>query len=310
MSAANIPARSERPLPGLTSGGGEPPGRAGGARREGRGSAEPDLVGGAVDGAGAALAERDVGAKLAATRALRDDWDGGRLTLSAPVDPFVPVEQPGMPDRPVLVHPREVRRRPVGSEAGRVALVHAVAHIELTAVNLALDAVHRFGWGWALPPAFVGDWLRVAEEEARHFSLLAGRLADWGVAYGDLPAHDGQWAMAVRTATDPLPRMALVPRVNEARGLDVTPGMVRRLQAVGDQATVAILEVILDEEVGHVEIGSRWFASLCAGRGLEPEAEFVRLLDEHGVRVHPPVNVDARLRAGFSRAELARLGLV
>lgn len=263
-----------------------------------------------MDAAGAALAECDVDAKLAATLALRDDWEGGRLALSAPTRPCVPVDQPGTPDRPLLVHPREVPRRPVGSEAGRAALVHAVAHIELTAVNLALDAVHRFGWGWGLPPAFVGDWLRVAAEEARHFSLLAARLGDWGVAYGDLPAHDGQWAMAVRTAADPLPRMALVPRVNEARGLDVTPGMVRRLQAVGDQTTVAILEVILAEEVGHVEIGSRWFALLCAGRGLSPEAEFVRLLDEHGVRLHPPVNVDARLRGGFSRAELAALGLL
>jgi len=262
-----------------------------------------------IDAAGAALAEGDVGAKLAATRALRSGWEAGALMLAPPSGPMVPVEQPGVPERPVLVHPRDVPRRPVGSEAGRAALVHAVAHIELTAVNLALDAVHRFGSGWGLPPEFVGDWVHVADEEARHFSLLAERLACWGVAYGDLPAHDGQWSMAVRTAADPLPRMALVPRVNEARGLDVTPGMVRRLKAVGDEATVAVLEVILAEEVGHVEIGSRWFAHLCAGRGLEPEAEFRRLLDEHGVTVHPPVNVDARLRAGFSRTELERLGL-
>ena len=262
-----------------------------------------------VDVAGEVLAERDVGAKLTATRALRRDWEARHLVLAAPAQRVVPVERPGVPERPALVHPRDVPRRPVGSEAGRIALVHAVAHIELTAVNLAVDAVHRFGWGWDLPAAYVGDWLRVADEEARHFSLLAARLGQWGAGYGDLPAHDGQWSMAVRTATDPLPRMALVPRVNEARGLDVTPGMVRRLEAVGDDATVAVLEVILAEEVGHVEIGSRWFAHLCGGRGLEPEAEFRRLLAEHGVALHPPANVEARLRGGFSRVELERLGL-
>jgi len=274
------------------------------------GRARLDRVGTSViDAAGAALAERDVGAKLAATKALRARWEAGRLDLAAPADPPVPVDQPGMPERPLLVHPRDVPRRPVGSEAGRAALVHAVAHIELTAVNLALDAVHRFGVGWGLPSSYVDDWLRVADEEARHFSLLSTRLAAWGVAYGELPAHDGQWAMAVRTADDPLPRMALVPRVNEARGLDVTPGMIRRLQAVGDDETVAVLEVILAEEVGHVEVGSRWFAHLCAARGLEPEAEFRRLLDKHAVSVHPPVNVAARVRGGFSLIELEGLGL-
>jgi len=262
-----------------------------------------------LDAAGAALAERDVDAKLAATRALRTDWETGALDLAPPVGPKVPVDRPGVPERPVLVHPRDVPRRPVGSEAGRAALMHAVAHIELTAVNLALDAVHRFGHGWGLPHAYVSDWVRVADEEARHFTLLAARLADWGVTYGDLPAHDGQWAMAVRTATDPLPRMALVPRVNEARGLDVTPGMIRRLQAVGDEASVAVLEVILAEEVGHVEVGSRWFAHLCAARGLEPEQEFRRLLEAHGVALHPPANVEARLRGGFTRSELQGLGL-
>jgi len=262
-----------------------------------------------VDVAGAALAETDVDAKLAATRALRADWGAGALELAAPTQAMVPVDRPGVPTRPLLVHPRDVPRRPVGSEAGRAALVHAVAHIELTAVNLALDAVHRFGWGWGLPVEYVGDWVRVADEEARHFSLLTDRLATWDVAYGDLPAHDGQWAMAVKSAGEPLARMALVPRVNEARGLDVTPGMVRRLRAVGDEATVAVLEVILAEEVGHVEVGSRWFAHLCADRSLEPEAEFRRLLDEHGVALHPPANVEARLRAGFSLAELEHLGL-
>ena len=262
-----------------------------------------------VDAAGAALAERDVDAKLAATRALRADWERGALALAPPVEPPVPVDRPGVPERPVVVHPRDVPRRPVSTVTGRVALVHAVAHIELTAVNLALDAVHRFGWGWELPPAFVGDWVRVADEEARHFSMLSARLACWDSAYGDLPAHAGQWAMATRSGHDPLVRMALVPRVNEARGLDVTPGMVRRLQAVGDEATVAVLEVILAEEVGHVEVGSRWFAHICTSRSLDPETEFRRLLADHGITLRPPANVEARLRGGFTRIELDRLGL-
>ncbi|MEJ2654165.1 MAG: ferritin-like domain-containing protein [Acidihalobacter sp.] len=166
-------------------------------------------------------------------------------------------------------------RRGLGTREGRAALVHAVAHIEFNAINLALDAVYRFR---SLPRAYYDDWLRVADEEARHFMLLADRLTDFGMRYGDLPAHNGLWEMAVKTADDWLLRMALVPRVLEARGLDVTPGMIERLRQAGDMETVAALEVILREEVGHVAIGSRWFEEargdvqepyqgVCAGAG-------------------------------------------
>lgn len=214
---------------------------------------------------------------------------------------------PGVPGRPpqlVLVHPAKVPRRGLGSDAGRAALIHAIAHIEFNAINLALDAALRFA---GLPPDYYADWLSVARDEARHFRLLAGRLAALGHTYGDFPAHDGLWEAAEKTAHDPLVRMALVPRVLEARGLDVTPGMIARLREAGDAGTVAVLEVILREEVRHVAIGTRWFHHLCAQRSLDPPATFRRLLAEHGMRLHPPFNRAARLAAGFAVEEFERV---
>jgi uncharacterized ferritin-like protein (DUF455 family) len=211
----------------------------------------------------------------------------------------------GRPQRPTLVSPRSLAQRGLGSPEGRAALVHAVAHIEFNAINLAWDAVWRFR---GMPAGFYADWVGVAADEARHFSLLAARLAELGHAYGDFDAHDGLWDMAVQTADSCLARMALVPRVLEARGLDVTPGMILRLRSVGDEATAAILEVILAEEVAHVAAGSRWFAWCCAREGLEPQAEFMRLIGAHmRGSLRGPFNVDARLRAGFSVAELRSL---
>ncbi|WP_301334299.1 ferritin-like domain-containing protein [Solimonas sp. SE-A11] len=211
---------------------------------------------------------------------------------------------PGRPERPALIRPRDVPHRGLGSVAGRVALLHAVAHIEFNAINLALDACWRFR---GMPADYYRDWLSVAQDEARHFSLLSARLAQLGAAYGELPAHNGLWEAAEKTATDPLLRMALVPRVLEARGLDVTPGMIGRLTEVGDAETVAILRVILDEEVRHVAIGTRWFEFLCGQRGLEPQPTFARLLAEHRVRVAPPLNREARVRAGFAEDEMDAL---
>lgn len=231
-------------------------------------------------------------------------WGAGLLDLEdeAAVDPFT---EPGRPDRPQLVHPRELPKRPVRSPAGRAALVHAVAHIELNAINLAWDAVHRFR---GLPDAYYDDWVRVAAEEAYHFGLMRERLRDLGHDYGDFPAHDGLWAMARRTAQDPLARMALVPRVMEARGLDVTPGMIERLRAVGDEETAARLEIILSDELGHVAAGSRWLRFLCAERGLDPEAAYFALLAEHlRGEIRCPLNEAARRQAGFADAEIQRL---
>lgn len=250
-----------------------------------------------------ALLATDPADKCTQAAALHADWLAGRLAAD-PASPCVALDAPGRPARPLLVPARAVPRRSLGTPAGRVALVHAVAHIEFNAINLALDAVQRFR---GLPDDFYGDWLRVGAEEARHFGLLTTRLQDLGSAYGELPAHDGLWDAARRTAHDPLLRMALVPRVLEARGLDVTPGMIERLRQAGDAETVAALAVILAEEVGHVATGSRWYVHLCTARGLEPRSTFRRLLAEHRTAVFPPYNVAARLAGGFAPEELDAL---
>lgn len=237
----------------------------------------------------------DAGARIAAAVEF--------VSTSAPV--VVPLETPGRPERPVLVAPRELVQRKLSSIEGRAALVHAVAHIEFNAINLAWDAVYRFA---DMPAEFVRDWASVAVDEARHFALLRQRLIDMGRSYGDFPAHNGLWSMAVATQSDVLERMALVPRVLEARGLDVTPGMIERLRAAGDIDTVACLDVILAEEVRHVAIGSRWFRQLCGERGLDPYATFVELVSRHGMlAVRGPLNEPARLAAGFDSGELEAL---
>ena len=213
--------------------------------------------------------------------------------------------EPGRPERPLLVHPRQLKRRRLDTEQGRCVLIHALAHIEFNAINLALDAIQRFP---RLPAAYYSDWLQVAAEEAYHFSLLRNRLHELGHDYGDFPAHDGLWDMARRTAHDPLVRMALVPRVLEARGLDVTPGMIKKLQQVNDTATVAILEIILRDEIKHVAIGSHWFNYLCEQRNLPPATTFTQLIKEYfNGELRGPFNHTARTKAGFSRQELNRL---
>ena len=215
------------------------------------------------------------------------------------------VQKPGRPDRPELLDPSRVPRRRLGSAAGRAALAHAIAHIEFNAINLALDAVCRFR---DMPEAYYNDWISVAADEARHFRLLEERLANLGASYGDFPAHNGLWEMAEKTADSCLVRMALVPRVLEARGLDVTPGMIERLNHVGDTETVAVLNVILKEEVGHVAIGSRWFQYCCAREGKAPEQTFLALLkSRYAGTIRGPLNTPARLAAGFSREELDAL---
>ena len=219
--------------------------------------------------------------------------------------PVRPIGPPGRPERPVLVAAAQVPRRRLGSREGRAALVHAIAHIEFNAINLALDAVYRFR---DMPAAYYRDWLSVAVDEFRHFLLLQERLRSLGMTYGDLPAHNGLWEMAEKTADSCLLRMALVPRVLEARGLDVTPGMITRLGAAGDDETVAVLEVILAEEIRHVAIGTRWFRHCCDRQGLEPAATFLDLLTTHyATPPRGPFNLDARYAAGFSQPEMDAL---
>ena len=233
--------------------------------------------------------------------ALRADWLAGKLDLAAEVS-RPPIDQPGQPDKPVLIPPQEVPRRRADTLAGRAALVHALAHIEFNAINLALDAAHRFA---GMPPAYYTDWLAVADEEAQHFDLLNAHLATLGHAYGDFPAHNGLWDMALKTAHDPLVRMALVPRVLEARGLDATPLIVDKLKTAKDVRMVEILAVIERDEIGHVAVGSHWFGWLCAARELQPESTFRTLLVEYDAPpLKPPFNLAARRQAGFSEPEL------
>lgn len=240
-----------------------------------------------------------------AERAARD-FAEGRLRPRSDAPPPLPIAMPGRPPRPRLVHPRQLPRRGFGSDAGRAAFVHAVAHIEFNAVDLAWDAVYRFR---DMPARFYADWVQVADDEARHFRMLETRLRQFGHDYGDFDAHNGLWEMAEKTAGDVLERMALVPRVLEARGLDVTPGMIDKLRSLGDDATADILEVILREEVAHVAAGSRWLQWCCAQRGIDdPQAKFRELLAVHARDVlYGPFNLQARRQAGFSDSELDSL---
>jgi uncharacterized ferritin-like protein (DUF455 family) len=239
--------------------------------------------------------------KTACVHRLRQDWQAGTIQFDASA-PRPLIDQPGQPDRPVLIPPQQVPRRRVETLAGRAALIHALAHIEFNAINLALDAAYRFT---GLPRAYYDDWLRVADEEARHFEMLAAHLATLGHDYGDFPAHGGLWEMALKTAHDPLVRMALVPRVLEARGLDATPLIVGKLKAAGDTRMVEILAVIERDEIGHVVIGNHWYRWLCEARGREPDATFRQLLvDYDAPPLRPPFNLAARRKAGFSEDEL------
>lgn len=219
--------------------------------------------------------------------------------------PFNPDSVPGRPERPQLVNPSAVPRRRLGSEEGRVALVHAIAHIEFNAINLALDAVCRFR---DMPRQYYLDWISVAGDEARHFQLLQKRLAQLDRQYGDYPAHNALWEMAEKTTDSCLVRMALVPRVLEARGLDVTPPMIERLRTVGDTETIAALEVILSEEVRHVAVGSHWF-NYCCELENKPAAEtFLELVSSRFTgSIRGPFNMAARSKAGFSQAEMDAL---
>ncbi|MFO1244505.1 MAG: ferritin-like domain-containing protein [Ramlibacter sp.] len=243
--------------------------------------------------------------KVAAARALHAQ---GASILIADSRPSEPAGLPGRPDRPLLVHPAKVPRRSPFKPEGLAALLHAIAHIEFNAINLALDAAWRFD---GMPRAFYLDWLRVAAEEAHHFSLLRAHLQTLGHDYGDFPAHDNLWQMCEKTRGDVVARMALVPRTLEARGLDATPQIQDKLRAVGTPAAlraVDILDIILRDEIGHVAIGNHWYRWLCQRDGLDPVAHYGVLVERYlAPRLHPPFNDAARRRAGFTEEELAFL---
>ncbi|MEQ8936452.1 MAG: ferritin-like domain-containing protein [Amphiplicatus sp.] len=218
-----------------------------------------------------------------------------------------PPNRPARPAHPPLVAPGGVPRRRLGSMAGRIALLHALAHIEFNAIDLAFDMAARFaaeidseGLDAA---AFIADWVSIGGEEARHFAMLAARLAELGASYGDHPAHDGLWEAAESTRDDVLARLSVAPMALEARGLDVTPGMIERLSSAGDAASADILKTIYADEVGHVAVGVRWFEAICASRALEPRPTFRRLIERHlAGGLKPPFNAKARADAGFSSA--------
>ena len=217
-----------------------------------------------------------------------------------------PAGIPGRPARPELVPHTSIKQRSIKSPDGLAALMHALAHIEFNAINLAADLTWRFA---GMPDEFYLDWAQVAHEEAYHFTLLSDRLVELGFAYGDFPAHNALWDMAEKTKHDLLARIALVPRTLEARGLDASLPIRNKLVSVGDRRGAEILDIILRDEIGHVAVGNRWYGALCAQRGLDPIATYDRLAQEHGApRLRGPFNLEARRAAGFSEEELLRLG--
>lgn len=242
--------------------------------------------------------------KVALTQSSAQMWRDGELCLEDDMPPL-PIGEPGRPSTPALVAPGDLNARKISSPEGHAALIHSICHIEFNAINLAWDAVYRFR---GMPREFYHSWVRVADEEAYHFTLLRGHLQSLGYDYGDFDAHNGLWEMAQKTAHDPLVRMALVPRVLEARGLDVTPGIMAKLTGIGDLKAVSILEIIFRDEIGHVEIGSHWFEYLCQQREMDPRATFRELLKQYMKgSLKGPFHKEARMKAGFSEEELAYL---
>jgi uncharacterized ferritin-like protein (DUF455 family) len=246
------------------------------------------------------LCDTDAVRKAQATRALDLTLPIGNAEVLAPHAPV-----PGRPPKPELIAHSLLKPKPLSTLEGRALLVHSVAHIELNAIDLALDVVWRFP---GLPDAFYTDWMRIAQEEAKHFMLLREHLRSLGYDYGDFPAHNALWEMAERTKGDVLARIGIVPRTLEARGLDASPGVKNKLIGAGDHQAGQILDLILAEEIGHVAAGNRWYRYLCQARGLEPVSTYAALMDQYDApKLRPPFNLAARRLAGFDEAELAAL---
>ena len=252
----------------------------------------------------ACLYSRSVNEKIELTAKAKRALDLNELVF-VPIGDLKPVHEVSFPDQPLLIDPRDMPRRGLHTPDGRIAFLHAIAHIEFTAIHLAWDIAYRFR---EMPDSFRIDWLKVAIEEAHHFNLLRGRLLELGADYGDLPAHRGLWDLAENTAGSVLDRLALVPRFMEARGLDVTPAMIKKLQELNDAPTVEILTLIYHDELGHVRLGTEWFKNQCSIRSLDYEACYFNLLDQYQLgEVRGAFNQEARLLAGFTEYELERL---
>ncbi len=250
-------------------------------------------------GALAALSCADLSRKVELTLQLENLWKGHFLSLRQPGRVLMP-DRPGRPAKPELLPPSKVPRRGIGSIKGRIALIHSLCHIELNAIDLALDIVARFA-AVPMPRSFFDGWMLVAAEEAKHFSLLRARIQSLGADYGDLPAHDGLWEAAQETDHDLTARLALVPLVLEARGLDVTPSLCEALDRAGDAETAAILRIIYEDEKGHVAVGAKWFRFLCRRNGVSPSASFQELVRKHfRAPLKPPFNDRARAASGLT----------
>lgn len=243
--------------------------------------------------------------KVEKTLALASSWREGIVSLDSIITLEPTQTIPGQPEKPELVPPMQVKKRAMNTSEGRAILIHALAHIEFNAINLALDVIWRFS---GMPREYYENWLQVAAEEAYHFSLLNAHLEALGYVYGDFPAHNSLWEMAEKTKDDILARIALVPRTMEARGLDATPALRAKLAQAGDMKAAEILDIILRDEIGHVAIGNRWFNYLCVQRGLQAIAAYEKLAKNYQAPVlRGPFNIEARRMAGFTEAELALL---
>ncbi len=251
------------------------------------------------DGAAQAISAPDLDLKTLLAQETTRRWNERRLSLRTPLD-TMPPDRPGRPEKPELIAPQKVPRRALTSLRGRIALLHAIAHIELNAVDLALDIVARFA-SETVPNSFFDGWMRVAFEEAKHFRMVRDRLRALGADYGDLPAHDGLWQAAHDTRNDLTARLAVVPLILEARGLDVTPALQTKMRETGDHESAAVLDVIYEDEKGHVAVGAKWFRFLCARQKKDPTAAFQALVRANfRGPLKAPFNDIARAEAGLT----------
>ena len=257
----------------------------------------------ALSNALSVLQASSVKGKCEAASYLAKQWQHNKII--SPITTNLP-DNPGRPETPTLVSPSHVPRRRLGSVAGRAALLHAVAHIEFNAIDLAADMIVRFGLHPDIAKSqredFIEDWISVCHDEARHFMMLENRLHDLDIHYGSLPAHNGLWEAAIKTKDNFAARLAIAPMVLEARGLDVTPGMIKKLNKIGDLESSSILKTIYNDEIDHVAIGAKWFKVLAESKNKQPEQYFHKLVSEfYTGHLKPPFNVQARTLAGLKQ---------
>lgn len=247
------------------------------------------------------MSDDSIEGKLKWTHLAWQQFERGELCFESSDSPMA-IDQVRFPQRPILMSPRHMPKRSFNTAEGKTAFFHAIAHIEFIAISLAWDMLYRFR---DMPENFYKDWLLVAEEEAQHFSMIREHLISRGIDYGDLPAHGGLWEHAQQTAEDLLARLAVVPRCMEARGLDATPVMIDKFKGIGDTKSAAILEKILNDEIGHVELGSKWFKFECERQTLAPDKHYIDLIKNYDMgKPKGPFNREMRIMAGFSEAEL------